>query len=86
MYLKHDELYYQTRYNIAPVFIPLMGAFFSGKRDAYVYLVQSVKRFLPVKDFCRMAEECGFEVAKVVEVEEFVIHGTVVKFAVAVNL
>ena len=53
-------------YNVlAPVFIPLMGAFFSGKRDAYVYLVQSVKRFLPVKDFCRIAEECCFEVAKV---------------------
>jgi demethylmenaquinone methyltransferase/2-methoxy-6-polyprenyl-1,4-benzoquinol methylase len=50
---------------LAPVFIPLLGAFFSGKKEAYEYLVNSIKRFLPVKDFCRMAEECGFQVEKV---------------------
>jgi demethylmenaquinone methyltransferase/2-methoxy-6-polyprenyl-1,4-benzoquinol methylase len=50
---------------LAPVFIPLLGAFFSGKKDAYEYLVNSIKRFLPVRDFCRMAEECGFQVVKV---------------------
>lgn len=50
---------------LAPVFIPLLGAFFSGKKDAYVYLVNSIKRFLPVKDFCLMAEECGFQVVRV---------------------
>lgn len=50
---------------LAPVFIPLLGAFFSGKKEAYEYLVNSIKRFLPVKDFCLMAEECGFKVEKV---------------------
>ena len=50
---------------LAPLFIPVMGAFFSGKRDAYEYLVNSILRFLPVDDFCKMAEECGFEVNKV---------------------
>ena len=50
---------------LAPLFIPVMGAFFSGKRDAYEYLVNSIIRFLPVDDFCKMAEECGFEVKKV---------------------
>ena len=50
---------------LAPVFIPLLGAFFSGKKEAYEYLVNSIKRFLPVKVFCRMAEECGFQVEKV---------------------
>ena len=50
---------------LAPLFIPVMGAFFSGKRDAYDYLVNSILRFLPVDDFCKMAEECGFEVKKV---------------------
>ncbi len=50
---------------LAPIFIPLFGAFFSGKKEAYEYLVNSIKRFLPVRDFCRMAEECGFQVAKV---------------------
>ena len=50
---------------LAPLFIPVMGAFFSGKRDAYEYLVNSIIRFLPVDEFCKMAEECGFEVQKV---------------------
>ena len=50
---------------LAPVFIPLLGAFFSGRKEAYEYLVNSIKCFLPVRDFCLMAEECGFQVAKV---------------------
>ncbi len=50
---------------LAPLFIPVMGAFFSGKRDAYEYLVNSIIRFLPVDQFCKMAEECGFEVRQV---------------------
>ena len=50
---------------LAPLFIPVMGAFFSGKRDAYEYLVNSIIRFLPVDEFCKMAEECGFVVKKV---------------------
>lgn len=50
---------------LAPLFIPVMGAFFSGKRDAYEYLVNSIVRFLPVDEFCAMAKECGFEVEKV---------------------
>ena len=50
---------------LAPVFIPLLGAFFSGKKEAYEYLVNSIKCFLPVRDFCLMAEECGFQVMKV---------------------
>lgn len=50
---------------LAPLFIPVMGAFFSGKREAYEYLVNSILRFLPVDEFCRLAEECGFEVKRV---------------------
>ncbi|MCQ2062602.1 MAG: class I SAM-dependent methyltransferase [Fibrobacter sp.] len=50
---------------LAPLFIPVMGAFFSGKREAYEYLVNSIIRFLPVDEFCRLAEECGFEVKRV---------------------
>lgn len=50
---------------LAPLFIPVMGAFFSGKREAYEYLVNSIIRFLPVDGFCRLAEECGFEVKHV---------------------
>jgi demethylmenaquinone methyltransferase/2-methoxy-6-polyprenyl-1,4-benzoquinol methylase len=49
---------------LAPLFIPVLGAFFS-KREAYEYLVNSIIRFLPVDEFCKLAEECGFEVQKV---------------------
>lgn len=49
---------------LAPLFIPVMGAFFS-KRDAYEYLVNSVLQFLPVADFVRLAEENGFELVHV---------------------
>ncbi len=50
---------------LAPLFIPVVGAFFSGKRDAYEYLVRSIVKFLPVKDFARLAESVGFEVVSV---------------------
>ncbi len=50
---------------LAPMFIPVMGAFFSGRREAYEYLVNSIIRFLPVDEFCSMARSVGFEVEKV---------------------
>lgn len=49
---------------LAPLFIPVLGAFFS-KRDAYEYLVNSIIRFLPVKDFVALAERNGFELVHV---------------------
>ena len=49
---------------LAPLFIPAVGAFFSGKKDAYEYLVRSIQRFLKVKEYATLAEECGFEVLK----------------------
>ncbi len=50
---------------LAPLFIPIIGAFFSGKRSAYEYLVRSIIRFLPVTDFAHLAEKVGFEVVHV---------------------
>lgn len=50
---------------LAPLFIPVVGALFSGKRSAYEYLVRSVIRFLPVADFVSLAEKVGFEVVHV---------------------
>lgn len=49
---------------LAPLFIPVMGAFFS-KRDAYEYLVNSVLNFLPVMDFVKLAEKNGFELVHI---------------------
>ena len=64
---------------LAPIFIPLFGAFFSGKREAYEYLVNSIKHFLPVKDFCLMAEECGFKVAKVKSFNGGISYGVLLR-------
>lgn len=49
---------------LAPLFIPIMGAFFS-KKDAYEYLVNSVTNFLPVADFVKLAEQNGLELVHV---------------------
>lgn len=50
---------------LAPLFIPVVGAFFSGKRSAYEYLVRSVVRFLSVDEFAELAKKTGFEVVHV---------------------
>lgn len=47
---------------LAPLFIPLVGALFSGKGDAYAYLVRSIKGFLKVKDYGQLCESEGFKV------------------------
>ena len=47
---------------LAPLFIPFLGAFFSKKRSAYEYLLDSIRRFLSVEDFLKLAENSGFDV------------------------
>lgn len=59
---------------LAPVFIPLIGAFFSHKRGAYQYLVESVKRFVTVSQFCSMAAEAGFETKHVSALDGGIAH------------
>lgn len=50
---------------LAPLFIPLFGAIFSGKGDAYAYLVRSIKGFLKVKEYGSLCESEGFEIEKI---------------------
>lgn len=50
---------------LAPFFIPIVGALFSGKKEAYEYLVNSVLHFLKVTEYAAMAREVGFEVVYV---------------------
>lgn len=52
-------------HRLAPLFIPLLGAIFSGKKSAYDYLVNSIIRFLPVDDFVGLATRCGFDLVSV---------------------
>ncbi len=50
---------------LAPLFIPFVGSFFSGKRFAYEYLVQSVMRFYSIEEFSKMAESIGFKTVQI---------------------
>jgi demethylmenaquinone methyltransferase/2-methoxy-6-polyprenyl-1,4-benzoquinol methylase len=58
-----DNVFNKLFYGVfAPLFIPVVGAFFSGKKEAYEYLVNSVRRFLKVTDYASMARAVGFEI------------------------
>ena len=64
---------------LAPLFIPVSGAFFSGKRSAYEYLVNSIICFLPVTDFVAMAVETGFEVVQVKSFDLGISFGVILR-------
>ncbi|MDR1760277.1 MAG: ubiquinone/menaquinone biosynthesis methyltransferase [Fibrobacter sp.] len=53
-----NRFFYQI---LAPLFIPVAGAFFSGKKEAYVYLVNSIRNFISVSEYTKLAETFGFE-------------------------
>lgn len=71
-----NQFFYKV---LAPIFIPVMGAFFSGKRDAYVYLVNSIVRFLPVTDFIKLAENVGFELMELKEFDFGISYGVILR-------
>jgi demethylmenaquinone methyltransferase/2-methoxy-6-polyprenyl-1,4-benzoquinol methylase len=41
--------------------LPWMGKLVANDRDAYQYLVESIRRFPPQADLARMMKEAGFE-------------------------
>jgi demethylmenaquinone methyltransferase/2-methoxy-6-polyprenyl-1,4-benzoquinol methylase len=45
---------------LAPIFIPPLGWLVGSKRDAYEYLVQSVKRFRSAEEYAALCREAGF--------------------------
>jgi demethylmenaquinone methyltransferase/2-methoxy-6-polyprenyl-1,4-benzoquinol methylase len=44
--------------------LPLIGQVVAGDRDAYTYLVESIRRFPPQQQLCALIEEVGFERAR----------------------
>ena len=44
--------------------IPRLGQWVAGDRDAYVYLVESIRRFPPQDEFADMIREAGFDNVK----------------------
>jgi len=47
---------------LAPLFIPIAGALFSGRREAYEYLVRSVRQFASTDEFIRIASAQGLQI------------------------
>lgn len=56
---RFSRLFYSM---LAPLFIPVVGAFFSGKKKAYDYLITSIRRFLTIEEYVRLGKKMGFEV------------------------
>ncbi|KAI4525284.1 UbiE/COQ5 methyltransferase [Schizophyllum commune Loenen D] len=47
--------------------IPLLGTLLSGDRDAYQYLVESIRRFPPQPEFAKMIRDAGFTTGEFVD-------------------
>jgi demethylmenaquinone methyltransferase / 2-methoxy-6-polyprenyl-1,4-benzoquinol methylase len=54
---------------IAPLLIPAAGTVFGSSREAYEYLVRSIRRFTPVGGYASLLGESGFEAAKIVSLD-----------------
>lgn len=65
-FFRPETLVARTFYSgIAPLAIPLMGALLGSRRDAYEYLVTSIRRFARVGDYARILSESGYRVKAV---------------------
>lgn len=64
---------------MAPLFIPILGALFSGRREAYEYLVMSVKRYLSVQEFADLASQNGFVCEEIHPLEGGISHLVVLR-------
>lgn len=54
---------------VAPLLIPAAGRVFGSSREAYEYLVRSIRRFTPAKGYGALLEESGFQAAKIVSLD-----------------
>lgn len=64
---------------LAPILIPLFGAIFSKKKDAYQYLVRSIRGFVDVKEYVKLCEQAGWEVVKVQSCDFGLAHSVTLK-------
>ena len=54
---------------IAPLLIPAAGTVFGSSREAYEYLVRSIRRFTSVGGYATLLGESGFQSAKIVSLD-----------------
>ena len=50
---------------LAPIFIPPLGRLLGSKRDAYDYLVRSVKRFRSAEEYAALCRDAGFVTTRI---------------------
>ena len=62
---------------IAPLMIPLVGSLLGSRREAYEYLVTSIRRFARVGDYARILSESGFRVKAVRSLDFGLCHAVV---------
>jgi demethylmenaquinone methyltransferase / 2-methoxy-6-polyprenyl-1,4-benzoquinol methylase len=60
--------------SLAPLFIPLFGAVFSGKKEAYEYLIRSIRGFKTVPEYQKMIESHQMKVLSVMPCDFGIAH------------
>lgn len=59
---------------LGALLIPLAGAFWSGKKDAYEYLVRSVRKFRSTDEFCALGKKHGLETKACIPLDGGIAH------------
>ena len=59
---------------IAPLLIPAAGRVFGSSREAYEYLVRSIRRFAPVEGYGTLLGDSGFETPRIVSLDFGLCH------------
>lgn len=64
---------------IAPLMIPLVGAALGSRREAYEYLVRSIRGFRKVEDYAALLARCGFSEVRVLELDFGLCHAVIAR-------
>ena len=64
---------------LGALLIPIAGAIFSGRREAYEYLVRSVRRFVSVEEFSQQAKNAGFHTDAMIALDGGIAHLVVLR-------
>jgi demethylmenaquinone methyltransferase / 2-methoxy-6-polyprenyl-1,4-benzoquinol methylase len=59
---------------VAPLMIPAAGTVFGSSREAYEYLVRSIRNFLPVEGYAQLLRETGFADPRIASLDFGLCH------------
>lgn len=59
---------------VAPLLIPAAGRIFGSNREAYEYLVRSIRRFTPVEGYASLLAGSGFGIPRIVSLDFGLCH------------